>query len=174
MYIKMIGSICILSACIGIGNYYIELYRDRVRLLKEFRTMAILWKGGIRYGNDNMINLIESISTKLDVRIQKFLMFVVEEMNKMKGSTFEDIWKDAIEKLLKNRCLKDSDLNVTQKFGSILGCFDKELQIESCNQYIQDMNNLIEGIEIELKDRIKVCRTLSLMIGVCVVIIFIN
>ena len=136
--------------------------------------MIMLWKGTIRYGLDNMSEAMENISLKLDIELKCFLQYVVNEMKKMDGDMFCEIWKRAVKNKLHNTELNQLDINLINKMGDILGYLDKELQIENLNQCLLDIDGSIKDFEYELNNKSKLYRTLSVVVGLFIVIIFVN
>ena len=174
MVIKIIGITVVVFSCISIGWLCIEKENDRLLLLKEFKKMCMLLKGIVRHSGQDLVEAINDVSTKLDVRIKEFLDDVVLEMKKMDGKLFNTIWKEKVENKISNYNLKERDKEVIIKTGDILGYLDKELQIENFVQYIIEFNSIIDGLEKEIVEKNKLYKTLSVSAAIFIVIIFLN
>ena len=174
MILKVLGIIFIIFSCISIGWIYMEKENERLLLLKEFRKMCMLLKGVVRYSGQDLVEAINDVSEKLDVRIKEFMNELVLEMKKMDGKLFNSIWKEKVCDKFNNCSLKEKDKEIIIKTGDILGYLDKELQIENFEQYITEFNGIISDLEKEIAEKNKLYKTLSVGAAIFIVIIFLN
>ena len=173
MLIKLIGIICVIGTSIAIGTYFIQRDKDRLYLVKELRKMILLWIGCVRQSNESIPELLRNISIKLDKRIGVILCNVVDKMQKMDGEDIKVVWKNEVIKEKDNTSLKDEDIEILVKIGDIIGFLDKKLQIENMDNYIYELDESIHRISQEILEKHRIYRTLSVMVGIFIVLVFI-
>ena len=73
MYIKIIGSICLILSTAAVGYLKAEELELRVRTLKEMKRMIIFLQGELRFHKAELAEAFECVSERVEPRFGAFL-----------------------------------------------------------------------------------------------------
>lgn len=169
--IKIIGCILIIASSTGIGFYFSNEMRCRIEDLKELRKLIVLLRGDIRYASTPLPEAISSIARRNHGNYVGFFTSTSIKLQELSGLTFSDIWKEAVEKELTNTSLAKKDkLHLTQ-FGENLGYLDKEMQMNTLDLYIVQLEDEIAELSKMAKEKAYLYNSLGIMAGIFISII---
>lgn len=171
--LKIIGCICVMSSCAGIGLYFSATLKERFAYLKELKKILLLLRGDIRYANTQLSEALSSISMRHKGEFRSFLSWVSEQMEQMQGKTIADIWKEGVEQKLKNAPLSKKDIEALISFGSNLGYLDKDMQLSTIDLYVSTLEAEIEETSRTMKEKSYLYNSLGIMAGVFIAIVLI-
>jgi len=91
----------------------------------------------------------------------------------LSGQTFTEIWKTGVEKELVNTSLSKKDRAALISFGENLGYLDKEMQMNTFELYLSQLEEEIAELSAAVKERSYLYNSLGIMAGVFISIIMI-
>lgn len=166
MYIKIIGSICLILSAGAVGCVKAEELESRVGTLKEMKRMIVFLQGELRFHRAELSEAFESVSERVEPLFGIFLRRIAEELGAKEGDCFENIWKRHCEKLLQTEGFLKEDRKLFEILEGSLGYLDLVMQTESLNLVILQVEDAIKMAE-ELRDsRGKLYRTMGISAGV--------
>jgi len=168
---KLIGCIFVIASCSGIGMYYSGEFRVRLEDMKELKKMIILLRGDIRYANTPLPEAISSIARKNNGRFEKFFVFISNKLNDFPGVTFASVWKESVETNLNQTAINKKDKVDLVQFGESLGYLDKDMQINTLDLYLEQLENVINDLLGNVKEKTYLYNTLGVMAGLFISII---
>ena len=173
LIIKIIGSIMVIASSTGMGFFFSNEIRCRIEDLREFKKLISLLRGDIRYANTPLPEAISSITRRHSGRYDAFFNHVSLKLQALSGLTFSDIWKAAIEKELVNTSLAKKDKLHLAQFGENLGYLDKEMQMNTLDLYISQLEEEITDLSKTVKEKAYLYNSIGIMAGIFITIIMI-
>ncbi len=94
-------------------------------------------------------------------------------MEHLNGTTFQGIWKQMKENYLKGLPLLKKDWDHLLDFGDHLGYLDKEMQLNTIELYLEQLEEEILSAQGNLKKNGKLYQSLGIMGGILITILII-
>lgn len=171
MLIKLFGIILILCSSSLIGFRLSRELEERILELSEIKKMIIMLRGEIKYGNSVLSEAFLSIGGRMKEPYGAFLLESQESMEQKKGQTFQEIWKEQVEKHLKKTTLSEKDLLRLNQFGEQLGYLDKDMQLSTIELYLEQLEEEINGARENSKKNGRLYQSLGIMGGVLITVL---
>ena len=145
----------------------------RVKNLKTLKKVMTLLHGEIRFAITPIPEALENISERSCEPFTIFLQKTAEDLKSLQVSHLSEAWEKNSNLYLKGSVLNPKDLEKLNQLGSTLGYLDKEMQLTTIEQYIEQLEeDIMEAAEYSVKQG-KLYRTLGVLFGVFVAIVFI-
>lgn len=171
IFIKIMGCVFIITSSAGMGWYFSSELRNRISDLKELKKLVFLLRGDIRYANTPLPEAVQALSIRHDGKYKLFLTEIAERLNELGGISFCIIWKNAVTKKLENTSLSKKDLNGLGQLGETLGYLDKDMQINTLDLYISQIEEEIADISHGIKEKTYLYNSLGIMGGIFITLI---
>lgn len=168
---KIIGAVLIITSTSAMGFYVSNNLKIRIEDMKELKKDILILRGDIRYGNTPLPEAIGAIARREKGNLSEFFTYLYEEVIKLDGKRFFDIWKMAVKEKLKDTSLNKNDKEHLIKLGENLGYLDKDMQINLIDLYIEQLEAEILEASKVLKEKAHLYNTLGIMAGIFVTII---
>jgi Stage III sporulation protein AB (spore_III_AB). len=168
---KTVGCILIILSSTLMGFYCSSELKSRIEDLKELRKIIMLLKGDIRYCNTPLPEAINAIAKRHDGNFKDFLVRVSKKLNERSGNTFSQIWKEAVENELHMTSLTKKDKYQMIKFGEHLGYLDKEMQLNTLDLYLVQLDEELRGLTSNVKEKTYLYNSLGIMAGIFISIV---
>lgn len=165
VYIKVIGAICVISGCGGIGWSVSHSYVSRYRQLGSVRRMIMFLKGEIRYAGSELPEAFEHVAGRMAPPFSTFLLHLSEEMRTMDGRLFDVLWKQNIESGLADTSLTKEDKEALFRLGGQLGFLDREMQLAAVDLYLNELDASMQVIEQVMPQKQKLSLSLGILSG---------
>ncbi|WMJ87644.1 stage III sporulation protein AB [Anaerocolumna sp. MB42-C2] len=169
--IKVIGCILILTSSAGMGIYFSSELKNRIMDLRELKKIIFLLRGDIRYANTPLPEAVQALSYRHEGKYRTFLSVIADRLNELGGVSFCTIWKEAVVKELNNTSLSKKDLTSLGQFGENLGYLDKDMQINTIDLYISQIEDEIKELSHNVKQKSYLYNSLGVLGGIFITII---
>lgn len=173
LYIKIIGCILIVCSCSGMGMHFSKELRNRISDLREIKKLIYLLKGDIRYAHTPLPEAVQALSIRHEGKFKNFLTVIARRLQELGGVSFYTIWKEAVEKELNNTSLTNKDLKALSVLGESLGYLDKDMQINTLELYIEQIEAEIHELSRSVKEKSYMYNALGVMGGIFIIIIMV-
>lgn len=170
---KVVGCILIILSSTLMGFYFSNELKSRINDMKELRKLIVLLRGDIRYGSTPLPEAISAIARRHEGNFKRFFTKVSEKLNERSGDTFSQIWKEAVEKELFTTSLSKKDKYQLIQFGENLGYLDKEMQMNTLDLFLNQLEEEIQEVSKTAKDKAYLYNTLGIMAGIFISIILV-
>lgn len=170
---KIIGCILVIASSTGMGLFFSNEMRCRIEDLKELRKLIGLLRGDIRYANTPLPEAISSITRRHSGNFDIFFNSISAKLHELSGHTFSEIWKEAVQKELADTSLTKKDKSHMIQFGDNLGYLDKDMQMNTLDLFIVQLEEEIKDLSKTVKEKAYLCNTLGIMAGVFIIIIMV-
>lgn len=171
--LKIVGCILVIASSAGMGFFFSTEMKSRIEDLKELRKLIGLLKGDIRYANTPLPEAISVIARRYKGSFYPFFEYVSSRLQELSGQTFSQVWKEAVEKKLINTSLTKKDKNQLISFGENLGYLDKDMQMNTFELYLSQLEEEIAELTKTVKERSYLYNSLGIIAGVFISIIMI-
>lgn len=169
--IKIVGCALILSSSAGMGWYFSGELRGRIQDLKDLKRILTLLRGDIRYANTPLPEAVQALSVRHDGKYKSFFSKIAERLNELGGVSFSEIWKEAIQKELDKTSLSKKDLQALTQFGENLGYLDKEMQLNTIDLYLSQIEEEIKDLSKNVKEKSYLYNSLGILGGIFITIL---
>lgn len=170
---KIIGCILVVVSSTGMGFFFSNEMRCRIEDLKELKKLIGLLRGDIRYANTPLPEAIQVITRRQSGNYSAFFQYVSTKLQELSGHTFSDIWKEAVLLKLTDTSLTKKDKLHMIQFGENLGYLDKEMQMNTMDLFISQLEEEIKDLTKSLKEKSYLYNTLGILCGIFIIIIMI-
>ncbi|QXM06014.1 stage III sporulation protein SpoIIIAB [Crassaminicella indica] len=173
MFAKIIFSSVIIISTAAIGYILSYQYVQRLQQLKNLYLSFQLLETEIIYASNPLPTAMERVAIKSNKSINKIFTDTYKILSSKMGYSIEEAWNTAIYRNIKNMSLDKEDQDILIDFGKNLGCTDKENQLKNFQLiYLQLEKQQQLAEELKMKNG-KLCKSLGILIGLSIVIIFI-
>ncbi|WP_310604022.1 stage III sporulation protein AB [Anaerosporobacter sp.] len=170
---KIIGAILVIvsSGCMGV--YFSVILKERIKDLKELNKLIVILRGEIRYASTPLPEAVGSLAERTDGEYRRFLHAVAQELDKLEGRTFSDIWHGCVESELVDTSLSKKDKLLLSRLGENLGYLDKEMQLNTIDLYITQIQGELDDAVDCVKEKVRLYNMLGVMAGIFITIVLI-
>jgi stage III sporulation protein AB len=173
MYFKVIGIIVTVSASTLIGLYFSKALVFRLEDMKQLKKILVMLRGEVKYSLSPLPDALEEISNRSHTPFKEFLSCVARELKKFNGHNLQQIWNQAVEEKLKETYLKKEDLTKLKQLGETLGYLDKEMQLNTIDMYLEQLNEEIKYSVDHNSQSEKLYKNLGVLGGILIAIVLI-
>ena len=165
MYIKIFGSIFLLTSAAAIGYLKADELKERVRCLNALKRMMILLQGELRFHRAILSEAFQNVSERAEKPFDIFLGELAKELESRHSGTFLTVWDEKTDKLLTNEGFKKEDKVLLEQLGNSLGYLDLTMQTETLNLAILQTDDAIMNAKEQLEIKGKLYQTMGVTAG---------
>lgn len=173
MVAKIIGAILVIASSGGIGLYFSIILKERISDLKELNKIIVILRGEIRYASTPLPEAVGGLAYRTNGEYRRFLLAVAEELDKLEGKSFSEIWNSCVEKELVDTSLNKKDRLLLTRLGENLGYLDKEMQLNTIDLYITQIQGELDDAVDTVKEKVRLYNMLGVMAGIFITIVLI-
>lgn len=167
---KIIGLMLLFSGCCVVGFQFAQRLGDRVKVLKMYQEILIYIREEIRYAHMELDRIILNIKNRSGLYAVPAVKRMIESVACTGG--FSQAWEKTLDDKEIGGVLEKEDLNVLRNFSLTLGQSDTEGQLAHCERYLSQLKRLENAAENERETKGKLYRTLGVIFGILLVIVF--
>lgn len=167
------GAILVILSTGAMGFYFSVILKERISDLKELNKLILLLRGDIRYAGTPLPEAVGSLAYRTEGEYRRFLLSVQEELDKLEGRTFNEIWRDCVDRELVDTSLNKKDKLLLTRLGENLGYLDKEMQLNTIDLYITQIQGELDDAVDNVKEKARLYNMLGIMAGVFITIVLI-
>lgn len=170
MWRYIVTDLMIISGAYGFGYALCNDFRNDIEHLKMQRRILFNIESEIIYLHRTLDEIFEVISEKTIYPYNKFLQKNAKALRERSGKGIIQIWNNnicIIEKILNKKTIK-----YLIKMGKILGNEDGNAQVGEIKLLEKEIDDEIECLEKQLSQKEKIIKTLSLLSGIFILIVF--
>lgn len=165
MYIKIFGSIFLLTSAAAIGYLKADELKERVRCLNALKRMMILLQGELRFHRATLSEAFENVSERVDPPLDMFLEELAKKLENRHSGSFLTVWDEVVDNLLTNEGFKKEDKVLLEQLGTSLGYLDLTMQTETLNLAILQTDDVIMNAKEQLEIKGKLYQTMGVTAG---------
>lgn len=169
--LKGIACCMILTGSLGMGLWYRNEFTGRIRTIRMLRTILVLLAGEIRYGRDTLSECCGHIAGRLQGECRSAFQQVAEKMRQNSGESFERVFRDCVEPVLKGLPLKQEDIDEFFRFVGAYGFADSSLQLRLLEQSREQLEERAELLSSGIGERCRMAVSLGAMGGLLIILV---
>lgn len=167
---KLLGSVMVMIASTGIGFLLAsELQRRRKELMEQISLLKLML-GDIRYTRATLPEALKFAVRRHQGDYAVFLKEVAEQMELSPGIGPEQIWEKTAERVLKTNSLSKQDKHLFSKIGESFGFSEREQQIAAIELHINEIKEVVDGIDEVIAPKIKLYRSIGVLVGIFIIV----
>ena len=167
MILKFIISILIIYICTYIGIYKAKTYEQREKELKKIKNSLAFFKSKIEFTYEPIEEVFNGISKSIYIHKDNIFKNTINKLNETDLNTS---WNTAVEEAI---YFNKEDKEVLKMFGKLLGKTDKKGLIGEIEITMEFIEKQIDTAELEKNKNSKLYKSLGILCGLGIVIIFI-
>lgn len=171
IWMKMAGSILIVSGASGYGLWMAARVGQRLGMLEQLRQMIFLLKGQILYANAPLEEAFEAVGSRTEGVLSTLFLQVAERIRRQQGEPFVQIWKEEIEALGTEQALNGKDRQSLAGLGEQLGFLDRDMQERNLLLYLEQLDLEIGELRAHKEERRRLYTSLGVMGGLFLAIL---
>lgn len=165
MYLKIVGSLILMIAAILTGCMKAKELEEHTMRLIELKRLMVLLQGELRFHRASLAEAFENVAERVDEPFSLFLKEVSEKLEAKTFGSFEVIWKETAETLLKKRGFAKEDERILEMLCGSLGYLDLAMQMDTLNLAILQVEEMIKDAKEKQEIRGKLYRTMGITTG---------
>ena len=173
MYLKIIGSLFLLTAAASIGFLKAENLNQRVKLLKELKRMMLCLQGELRFHRAVLWEAFENVSKRVGDPLTSFLKEISCRLESKNYENFELLWEETSKLFLWKEGFAKEDRLLLEMLGNGLGHLDITMQNDSLNLVISQTDEHIERANEQFQKKGKLYQTMGITMGAFLVLLVI-
>ena len=163
----------VISMCLCFGLKKTSKEKKKLQQGIYLKRFLYLLEGEIRYGLSPLPDAIGRIANKVNDDIRPWLLALNASLTTYEKQRFSHIWEKKIKESLEPIIIESKLLQPIYTLGETLGYLDKEMQIKTIEQAMEQLNERIYDIKYDVRKNCKLYQTMSVCIGFLIVIILI-
>jgi len=167
----VMGSLLVILGALGFSVSLCQEYRMRLILLKRIRGVYEYMEFQISYGKLPIPEILRKLSLKDELCFQQEFGRIARRMEEG-GQDFAVIWKEELEAPLKKSGLRQKEQEWLLAFPTKQGFLKGQAQAESLNEIRRELEEGIESLQREQKNRNKMIMSVGVAGGVLLSILF--
>ena len=174
MSLKLLGAVIILlsSCCLGICSGV--TMKKRIELIKGFVWSLAEFKALLKFIYETIPDACMKISDNCNSDVvRKLYRQVGEKLDKKGDEEFKTIWLEAVDKILCNSCLENSDIKIISKMSELPIFLDRDALINKITSVEDEMDMTRVNAEKHIKEQCRVYGCTGFCAGVIAVILLI-
>lgn len=168
---QWLGAVFVIGATTYTGIWYGEQLQEHIRQLTKIRKILLDLYCDVEYGGCTLSESLERIAKKQDILLREWLGDLCEKMRLDKGLPFEEIFERSVYDKLTNSALSAQDIKRMAEFGKSLGSTQRVNQLRAIQIYQKELEQRIEELESDCREKRKISRILGISSGVLIVIL---
>lgn len=167
----VMGSLLVILGALGFSVSLCQEYRMRLALLKRIRGVYEYMEFQISYGKLPIPEILRKLSIKDELCFQQEFGRIARRMEE-EGQDLAVIWKEELESPLKKSGLRQKEQEWLLAFPTKQGFLKGQAQAESLNEIRRELEEGIESLQREQKNRNKMIMSVGVAGGVLLSILF--
>lgn len=169
--LKCIGAILIIVATTGWGMCQAQRVEECYRQMRYLRKLIFRLRSELQYSRQMLPEAVLLTGRDAKEPYQSWLLSLYDRLRKRQGTSLAIIWKEELKKYLTDTEIPDEILESLSKLGSELGTIDLQMQIRTLDLYLETMEQRMEELHTEEKEKIRLYRCTGVITGVFLAIV---
>jgi stage III sporulation protein AB len=169
--LKILGSICIVTACAMLGIYFSQIQQIRKRELNCIKKALLLLKSQIEYSGEALPEALHNIALRSEEPIKTIFDKIANELMIKKGDSISQVWTRHFNMYESNMKLSTQDIENINAFGRTLGYLDKAQQVNNIKISVDYIDETTEIITRKCERDGKMYQSLGLLGGILLAVL---
>lgn len=171
--LQIIGAICIVAGCSGIGFYYRMRFREALWHLRYMKQILEMFMSEIRFDKATLPECCRRIGAVSKAPYGEALTLVFEAMQEDAGTSFYEKWKENMDKALSELPLETEERRIFSELAENSGIADNLMQLKVLEQRRDLLDVSIKNREENLDKQCRMASGLGVMSGLLLAVLLI-
>lgn len=171
--LKLIGSIIIVMASIGLAYSIKRDLTEHLRFLYEIRRMLVMLSGEADYSMQPMEVLLGNYIKQGNERLHKVCDRIAKRLMEKRDGTGEAVWREEFESCQKELGLNEEETEIIKNAGNAFFGKSMDENRKHLSLTLERLDFVIENTRKEQKEKQKVYQTVSVICGLMLIILLI-
>ena len=169
--IKGIGAVMVILAGGGWGMLQAAKIEECYRQMRYLRKLIFRIRSEIRYSRQVLPEAFLHVGSGAQERYKMWLLSLCERLTKRQGTSLAGIWEEETRKYLAETGIPQDMMESLIRLGRELGTIDIEMQVKTLDLYLEQMEQKMEDMRTEQKERIRLYQCVGVTGGIFLAII---
>jgi len=165
--IKGIGAVMVILAGGGWGMLQAAKIEECYRQMRYLRKLIFRIRSEIRYSRQVLPEAFLHVGSEAQEPYKMWLVFFCGRL----GEKLAGIWEEETRKYLAETGIPQDMMESLIRLGSELGTIDIEMQVKTLDLYLEQMEQKMEDMRTEQKERIRLYQCVGVTGGIFLAII---
>lgn len=168
---KLLGCVCILTACTGGGLLLGRFFGLRLAALQEGIRSIELLQAQIRFREESLADSLRYAAGCVGGSYGTLFLEVARKMDLREGLLLQQIWEGEVRRLFLMPWLTPQDLAQLIAIGEQLGRTDRKMQETILQRYLLYANREQEQLAGRLREKTRLYRNLGAILGLFIIVL---
>lgn len=173
MIVKLMGMAAIMAGAAGMGVFKAAEFGTKIDQLVELERMTEYFRGEILLHHSTVAEASADIAKQVAQPLGSFLKNVSDRINRRTGEDLRTIWETEGEAVMRELSMDRKEREEFLRLGEKLGYQGKDMQEKTLNRYQMFLARKRSGLEDEQKEKMKLYRTLGVLGGLFLILLFV-
>lgn len=169
--IKAIGAVMVILAGSGWGMLQATKIEECYRQMRYLRKLIFRIRSEIRYSRRVLPEAFLSVGSEAQEPYKMWLLSLYERLENRQGTSLSGIWEEETRTHLPVIGIPQDMLESLIRLGGELGTIDIEMQVRTLDLYLEQMEQKMEDMRTEQKEKIRLYQCIGVTGGVFLAII---
>lgn len=169
--IKAIGAVMVILAGSGWGMLQAAKIEECYRQMRYLRKLFFRIRSEIRYSRRVLPEAFLSVGSEAQEPYKMWLLSLYERLENRQGTSLAGIWEEETRTHLPVIGIPQDMLESLIRLGGELGTIDIEMQVRTLDLYLEQMEQKMEDMRTEQKEKIRLYQCIGVTGGVFLAII---
>lgn len=169
--IKGIGAVMVILAGGGWGMLQAAKIEECYRQMRYLRKLIFRIRSEIRYSRQVLPEAFLYVGSEAQEPYKMWLLSLCERLTKRQGTSLAGIWEEETRRYLAEIGIPQDMMESLIRLGSELGTIDIEMQVRTLDLYLEQMEQKMEDMRTEQKERIRLYQCVGVTGGIFLAII---
>ncbi len=169
--IKAIGAVIVILAGSGWGVLQAAKIEECYRQMRYLRKLIFRIRSEIRYSRRVLPEAFLSVGSEAQEPYKMWLLSLYERLENRQGTSLAGIWEEETRTHLPVIGIPQDMLESLIRLGGELGTIDIEMQVRTLDLYLEQMEQKMEDMRTEQKEKIRLYQCIGVTGGVFLAII---
>ena len=172
--IKAIGAVMVILAGSGWGMLQAAKIEECYRQMRYLRKLIFRIRSEIRYSRRVLPEAFLSVGSEAQEPYKMWLLSLYERLENRQGTSLAGIWEEETRTHLPVIGIPQDMLESLIRLGGELGTIDIEMQVRTLDLYLEQMEQKMEDMRTEQKEKIRLYQCIGVTGGVFLAIILLQ
>ena len=155
----------------GWGMLQAAKIEECYRQMRYLRKLIFRIRSEIRYSRQVLPEAFLHVGSEAQEPYKMWLLSLCERLTKRQGTSLAGIWEEETRKYLAETGIPQDMMESLIRLGSELGTIDIEMQVKTLDLYLEQMEQKMEDMRTEQKERIRLYQCVGVTGGIFLAII---
>lgn len=163
--LRLVGILLLMTGCIGLGYNAVAEEKQRIRELREIRSIMLRIQNEMTYGKRTLPEICNLFGESGEEPYRTIFCMIFQKAQENDGATLERIWMEEMENGIRNLPLKREEKEILKSLPGHTGIADGNMQAAGIGQSLDIITGRIAQADTEYENKSRVIMSISVTAG---------